>query len=288
MSRNALIKDAKGFDGFTVDVNRLSIYPEWHPRFDVRSKYEPAPEHVASIIAMGVPDPLLVQVVREDGQEVEGRDGKTRTLPAGIYVIDGHQRRNAAVAAQRELRRRGEKAAEIMVPVLPYRGPGAKDEDFLASLSIAMNQRVIDEPLVTAEKLAALVRRFGGDIDRAATMSGFPATFVKQHLALLEAAPEVREAVERKELAVTAAARIAKQPAARQRETLARAKEATKDRPADGRRKTAVSVRDMDRASSTRPVRPTDAEMRAEMRRTKESNPERCAALRWALTGEGS
>lgn len=263
-----------------VPVDRLLVLPEWHSRRDVRAEYPPTPEHVASIMAQGVPDPVFVNVVKKPVEypATETRDGKAHTLPPGIYLIDGHQRYNAAREAQRQLRANGEKAAEVTLRVLAEQ---TKDENYLASLSLALNQRIPDSPVVTAEKIAALVRRYGGDVPKAATMAGYSVGFVKQHLALVELAAPVRRAVERGDLAVSAAAKLAKLDAAGQKEALdaalagadARApKETTPGNPAkpakaDGRRKAKVTTREVAKAvreKQGKPERPRPMHVAAE------------------------
>lgn len=307
-----LIENAKEFSGFSVEASRLSFYPDWHPRFDIRSTYEPPKELVSYTLANGVPNPIDVEVVKKD-TEVEGRDGKTHTLKAGIYVIDGHQRTNAALEAQREQVKNGEKAATVMVKVLAAKG----SEDYLAGLSLAANQRVTDSPTVTAEKLTALVKRYAGDVGRAAVESGYTKSFVVQHLALLNTAPAVQKAVDKGELAVSAAAQLAKVPAEEQKAALetaiqgAEEKHASataKGKKADGRKKAKVSVKEVVRAAKKVkaakqvPVKGTErapgasehteAPGKREIKAMRDKAESQGAhgiarALTWVLTGEG-
>jgi ParB-like chromosome segregation protein Spo0J len=299
------IEGAIRFDAFRVEVDSLLTYPRNHPRWDARSAYTPDPAMVANVKARGVIKALKTVVLaeavkyqgvtRNDVGHVTGLDGKTHTLEPGIYVVDGHQRRAWAKAAKAELVKEGEKGAEVWLPTIPVDRTNARDEDYLASLSLAANQHVSDTPMVIAEKLRAVAERYGGDVGKVAVQTGFSATFVKQHLAMFELSTPVQRAVEKGEIAVSAAAHFAKLEPADQKKALEAAKAAAPQ--GDGRRKTQVTVRQASKAAKTAKggetaAPTTDApgkrEIKAMLEKATEQGEKAIArTLQWVLTGEG-
>ncbi len=307
--------------GFTVPVERLLTFPRGHPNFDERSeyagdkdgKYDAAHPMVRNVIALGVHDPLTVRVVKEAEKYTDGETNRERTLPAGEYVVNGHQRRAWALAAKKELHRTGEDDT-IKVPVI---GEKTKDGDYLATLSFALNRTVADDPMVTARKLAAMLARHAGDENTTATKAGVTLTYLRQHVALLETTSEIQQKVTAGEIAPSAAAQLAAESPEVQTAVIKHAEAATaakKERKAnkagaqesipgakdaaksDGRRKTKVTVKDV--ASAAKAVkagkapeaetveRPTDRQIKARMKSYEENgHPGLAAELRWVLTG---
>ena len=180
-------------NGAETRTNLLAFNPEnltiiedkAHPLYDERVKL-PLDEYlVSSIMANGVLAPVLVN-----------RDG------GALVVVDGRQRVRAAAEAARRLGR------PVLVPAIFKRGTGSD----LFGLTIATNElRTPDSPTVRAQKMQRLFDLSGGDVNHVALSFGVPPHTVRQSLALLEASPEVQQAVDEKRISLTGAAKISKE-----------------------------------------------------------------------------
>jgi hypothetical protein len=316
MSGTQLI-DGKRASYFIVPVEQLKVWPKGHPNFDERSLYtsdKDGPynaEHpmVRNVIAIGVHDPLTVRALKVSEDYTDTGDGKTKRLEPGEYVVNGHQRRLWALAAKKELHRRGE-PDDVLVPVM---GEKTTDLDYLATLSLALNRTVADDPMVTARKLAAYLARCGGDHAKAAAGAGVTVTFLKQHVALLGASAPLQAAVTAGEVKPSAAAKVADLPKNVQTEVLDAAKKATAKKTAekgeDGRTRTKATTKAVataakaakaaiktggdtkkaaEEATEKEATRPTDAQIRKAYKKALDSGANGIArALNWVLTGDG-
>lgn len=292
--------------GFKVDVGELLVLPEDHPRYDPRAGKTSDPKGcpgtpefkamVANVRTLGVKAPLIVSVVKGEQSYTSTRTGKPGHLAPGIYVLDGHQRRKWALAAAKALEAEGEGEAFTV----PVRAERSRDEDYLASISLAANQRVEDSPLAIAEKLRAVAARFGGDVGKTAAHTGFPATFVKAHLALHDAVPEVRDAVQTGQMSVSAAAALAKEAPETQAKVMRQKPAPKAEDKKDGRRRNEVTVKDVKRevrqakSDPEAPSRdvtepPGKKEIRAMLKVANERGLWGVAkVLDWVLTGTGN
>lgn len=150
-----------------------------HPLYDPRATYDLDPAFTAAIVA-GVDLPQIT--LRRNGTRLE--------------VVDGRQRARHMVAANVELRRLGREPRVLYAIVRRYANDLEAHEDMLR-----LNFRREDPPSVTGEKIHGLARAWEaagkphGPSDLAAFF-GKSVSWVKSHLALLDAAPEVRKAVD--------------------------------------------------------------------------------------------
>lgn len=143
-----------------------------HPLYDPRVEWPVSEAMVASVSAKGVIEPVIV---RKEGPD--------------IVVIDGRQRTKASVEANKRLRAEG--APTIRVPVIIRR-----EEDVEAfSTSVALNEiRQADDVLTKAQKAQKLLN-LGRSEAEVAKDFGVTTVSIKNWLAVLELAPEVRRAV---------------------------------------------------------------------------------------------
>lgn len=169
-----------------------------HSRFDPRVEREIDEAMVASIMRLGVVEPL---VISRDGEDV--------------YVEDGRQRRANAIEANKRFKKSG--GQPIAVPCVWRRG----DDASLFEVAVALNEvRSGDAPIERARKMQRLAD-FGRSEAQIAVVFGCTTQTVKSHLTLLECAPEVQRAVEAGKLPATVATKMAKLPREEQKSTLA-------------------------------------------------------------------
>lgn len=210
-------RDAYGALGETktlyFDPAKLVVVEdEKHALYDERSQLPISAELVASILHHGrVLQPVIVRKNPETGD---------------LEVVAGRQR----VRAVLEINRRGEVFKSLPEHLQKRRGKEswkvpalidrAKDDD-LAEVMVSENEiRKNDSPLVRAEKMRRLLGR-GKTEDELSVLFGCSSTTVKNTLHLLEASSAVRKAVDSGRIAVSAAYRLAKMPAAEQKEKVA-------------------------------------------------------------------
>jgi ParB family chromosome partitioning protein len=145
-----------------------------HELFDPRVNREIDESLVLSIMKRGIIVPLVIT-----------RDGDS------VYVVDGRQRRTAALEANKRLAKENKKL--IVCPCIWKRG----DEKDLYGITITTNElRTGDSPLERARKMQKLADMNGGDLDEVAVDFGCTIATVKSGLALLECAAPVQHAVE--------------------------------------------------------------------------------------------
>jgi ParB family chromosome partitioning protein len=150
---------------------------------------------VNSVMAVGVREPVLVTVVKEDNENV-------------ALVVDGRQRVLAAREAKRRLKAAGKTGASavVTVPVLPEKN---MEEKFAALLMVHLNeQRKNDEPLVKAEKAYRLVHQGASLEEVAIAFAKKPAT-IQAWLTVHKAHARVKESVRNGTISMTHAERIA-------------------------------------------------------------------------------
>lgn len=146
--------------------------------YDPRVHYPVDEELVASIMEHGVLVPILVA---KDGQDAQGN--------VIVKVQEGRQRVKALREANKRLRKEGKPAWQV-------RGmPWAGDEMAALVEGVVVNEhRVFDGPVVRAEKMKQLADKGTSiaDIARAFRRS---TQNVREHLALVDCAAEVKKAV---------------------------------------------------------------------------------------------
>jgi ParB family chromosome partitioning protein len=241
------------FDPVTLKVHTDPKHPQYDPRVEL-----PVDEAlVLSIMDKGVVVPL---VVSRDGEDV--------------YVVDGRQRRAAALEANKRLR--AKRRPTINVPCTFRRG---EDDAGLFELSVLTNeQRRGDSPMERAKKMQRLAD-FGRSSEQIALVFGCSLNTVKAGLHLLDCAKEVQHAVEGGKVSATVATKLHKLPREEQRKALATMFEsgATKGQRAKDEVKKA-------RGEKTAPrVRPRK-ELEAKLKECEADGDVIAAAiLRWAL-----
>lgn len=170
-------------DLFKVDPRHVRHEEGWNPRTVLdREKLD---ELKSSIKANGFykDKPLLLR-----------RDGNT------VYLVEGHRRHTAVM----ELIDEGEPILSVFA-VLETNGDPAMR---LARALCANNNGEPLEPLDEARALQRLVEGFGWAIPQVAAKVGRSASHVRARLTLLEAAPEVLEAVRDKAITNTDAIKV--------------------------------------------------------------------------------
>src|SRR5882672_6589488 len=169
-----------------------------HPLYDPRVERKPTERMILSIMRRGI---LLSMLIRRDGEDV--------------YVVDGRQRRAAAIEANKRLKKEGGKPV-----VCPCTWKRAEDK-VLYEISVTTNElREGDSMLERAHKMQHLLDLNGGDINDCAVSFGVTTVTVKGHLALLECAPAVQRAAEAGQVAPTICVKLAKLPRIEQVATL--------------------------------------------------------------------
>lgn len=201
MSKQAL--DAKRLTAFAMDPNNLIIIgldtkdDARHPLYDERIKLPLAETMVLNVAHNGVIEPVIV---RKNGDRVE--------------VVDGRQRVRAAREANKRLKKEG--AALIEVPVVVRRG----DDGGMLGVMISANENRVDDGVpVKLQKLQRFMA-LGKNEKDASIAFGVELQTIKGWLALLEAGPEVKQALASKTLSQSAAIRIAKLPREQQSEAV--------------------------------------------------------------------
>lgn len=191
---------AKRRDAFVFNPNDLVlIEDEEHHLYDSRVKMPLDEALVKSIMYQGVIEPVVIT--------------KEGNCPV---VVDGRQRVRAAREANAQLEKMGREP--IGVTCVVRRG----DESSLFGVAISANEnRQDDTPLGRAEKCARYLD-MGRTEEEAAIAFGVTPQSIKLWMRLLECSAPVKKAVERGDLAATAANQLADLPAAEQKEMLAK------------------------------------------------------------------
>jgi len=167
-----------------------------HPLYDPRVDMDLSESLVLNVMVHGVIEPVIV---RRNGDKVE--------------VVDGRQRVRAAREASKRLKREGK--APLRVPAVVKRGDDATVFGVMASTFIRQDE----SPLEQARKIQRYVDMGRTEEDAAITF-GVSRSTIRVRLALLDAAPEVRRALESGKLSVVHAAKLTKLPRDEQAEAL--------------------------------------------------------------------
>jgi ParB/RepB/Spo0J family partition protein len=185
-------------DIFDVNPNLIKIDPAWNPRKELGNM----DELMASIIANGVIEPVTVRNVNGD-----------------LFLVDGERRLRstlAAISAGNDIK---------TIPATIARR-GISDTEAML-LAIAKND---GKPFLPSEEAAAYQRLkvWGVTVKEIAARVGKSEPHVYNRLKLVDAAPDVREAVDTKAIGVTDARNIVMESGGdvqKQKEKLAKAKE---------------------------------------------------------------
>ena len=200
-------KNSKDVYGAKGKTNVLMFDPEdlllvtdpKSPIFDERVNLPVSESLVRNIMHHGVLETIIVHKNPETGK---------------TEVVAGRQRVKATREANVRLKAQG--CETICIPATVRRG----DDGSLAGVMVSENEiREDDTPLGRAKKMERLLA-LGKSEDDLAVLFGCTKTTVKNTLALLECCADVRKAVEKGEINVTAAYDLSKLDAEAQRTTL--------------------------------------------------------------------
>jgi ParB family chromosome partitioning protein len=188
---------------FTFDVEQLTLVTDKaHPLYDPRVELPVDETLVQNILHHGQLDPVKFW-----------RDASDGTL----YVVDGRQRYKAIVAANKILKKKGGEL--LRISAMPKRGTPFE----LAGVMISQNFiRQAETPIGKAKKIFDYVNKLGRSKEEAATVAGVSITTVENMLRLLDATPELVEAVESKKIAASQAYQLSKLKPEKQKTTVAK------------------------------------------------------------------
>lgn len=178
------------------------VEDEKHDLYDPRVHFPVDEAMVRNIMVHGVIEPILIR-----------KNGEVRGKPI-VEVVDGRQRVKNAIEANRRLEAEGK--VPVRIPATPRRG---ELRDLVGVMVSANDMRKADNMLVRARKCAKLIS-LGWSEEEAAVAHGVSETTVRNWLALLEASVAVQKAVERAEIPLTVANKLAKLPMDEQPEAL--------------------------------------------------------------------
>lgn len=176
---------------------------ENHPLYDERVHFPVDEAMVRNIMVNGVIEPVLIR-----------KNGESKGGTPIVEVVDGRQRVKNAREANKRLKAEGKES--IRVPATLRRG---ENKDLYGVMVSANDIRKGDNLLVRAKKCAKLLK-YGRTEEEAAILHGVSETTVRNWLALLEASVAVQKAVERAEIPLTVATKLAKLPMDEQPEAL--------------------------------------------------------------------
>jgi ParB family chromosome partitioning protein len=200
MSKTAI--DAQRGTIFMMEPERLVLVTDkGHALYDTRVEDAPDENMVRNIMYFGVIEPVIVRL---DGENVE--------------VVAGRGRTKAAQEANRRLTSEGKQA--IKIPCLVRRG---QDADLMGVMLSENFIRRDDNPLAKSDKASRLVD-MGKTPQEIAVIFGVTKQTVNGWLSLQNIAPEVRQAVEKDEIAAVSAAKLSSLPRKEQVEKLDDAK----------------------------------------------------------------
>lgn len=146
--------------------------------------------HIANVMEVGIIEPI---VVRKNGENDKG--------PI-IEVVDGRQRRRWAIEANKRLKKQGKEL--IRVPAITRKG----DDADMFGLMITLNEiRKADDAMTRAHKLKRYLD-MGRTEEDAALRFGKSIATIKNLLSLLDAGPEVQEAVSKGKISIQAAKQL--------------------------------------------------------------------------------
>lgn len=213
--------DAPRGNHFLVDPSNIVIIgldtkdgPE-HPLFDKRKDLPLLADRVQNFMYYGALKPILVQ---KDGDK--------------LIAVDGRQRVRYLRAANAELAKRGEEQHRIKVIVV--KGDGAH----LFGMSRAANIHTADDKITTARDMQRYID-MGRTPAEVAMTFGVSESSLRNHLAMLDLAPEIQAEISAGEIGTVAAVQLAALPQAEQAEVVAEAKAEAK---ATGKKVTSDSL----------------------------------------------
>ena len=219
-------------DMYEVDPAKVMVQEGWNPRkvFDAIND-EDDKELLASIVANGVLKPITV-----------------RNVDGTLYIVDGWRRHSAVLAANAN-------GSEIVsIPAIMARKGISDSEAMFEALNSNSGKRL--KPSEEAEAFARLIK-WGLSIQEIATRVGKSYMTVQRRLEIQDAAPEVKKAVDSKEINSSDARTIVKQSEGnidQQKAGLEKAKE--KKAKAKKERKTLSTYKKEDRGDAgTKPVK---------------------------------
>lgn len=232
-----------------------------HPLFDERVFYELDEHFVRNIMVNGVNTPVAVR--EEAGQNL---------------VVFGRQRVRAAREASKRLSSAGDPS--VKVPIRRLTG----DDGQIMGIMISENaHRKGDDVLSNARKAARLLQRIG-DINEVAVHFGRSVTQVRNWLRLVEADPEIHEAIRTEAISASAGIEIAHKPREEQRDLLARVIKANAKSAGQ------VSESQVKKAKGPRKAQPgikrTWIRKALKTDAAHQLSPENRAILNWFATGE--
>jgi len=254
---------AKRTNAFMFDPEDLLIPDDKdHPLYEyTQERLVLSEELVDSIMMFGVIEPI---VVKKEGE--------------AAVVVNGRRR----VLAAREANKRLSDAGEDLITVYAVSRRGSDDDLFGVSLA-ANENRLDDSPLQKAEKAARYLARTGQDEKAAAVIFGVDVQTIKNWLALLECAPQVKKAVKKGTLPATAARKLSKLPRKEQVSALNKMEQEVAQAPKSKRSKKApkITVKRAAKAAGEAPKMRGAREIQAML---KESiSIEARKALQWVL-----
>lgn len=212
--------DVKHGDLYSVFPEALvMITDKTDPLFDERINLPLKEETILNFMAMGVKTPLIVT-----------RRGEQ------YCIVEGRQRYKHAVEANKRLKKLGEPL--IRVPIQLERG----DENSQMTTMVSLNElRQEDTMLNRISKMKRMLDR-GQTEEEVARAFGVTVTAIKQWRNIDDASPAVKKAIEKGQIAPSAAAKLSKLDPDEQKDALAAVIEQAKP----GRR---VSVKEVARAA---------------------------------------
>lgn len=194
-------------DLLRMDPDKLTIVTErGHELYDERVDLPIDEEKVASVLAVGVVEPIII---RENGRHPPGvfPDGAT---PLILEVVDGRQRVRWVREANRRLALAGRPPQTIPAIVRIDSG----DEKVAMEIMIATNEiRTADPPSISAAKALRMQER-GASVEAVARALGKPVTETKHLLAMAGLDHASKEALDKGVLPLVDAERLASLPKA--------------------------------------------------------------------------
>ena len=227
----------------------IQLAPKGHPLFDGRALVDPPEAFVNNMAALGNLEPILVvKASDQPGEQV-------------VYVVDGRKRFRGWQLGNELCQKNGAPPFPLKVIVQQ----GECDKDSCATNLIAMmgaaNVRVEETPINLAGKLATMVN--ASDVEHAALYYGLTEHGVEQHLELLKISQLLKDAVEIRQISVTAALELAKLPEESQKGALVGSEDT---KPAGKGSKKAVSVAQAKRLTGASHKRKSDKPKVAELK----------------------
>ena len=212
--------ESRGGSTMLYDPKKLTLIKDREHRFyDARIELPLKEEVVASIMLLGVQNPVQVWKDRETGE---------------VFVVDGLQRVKNAIEANRRLVKDGLPAKQIPGVALK----GTREHAF--AVKVLLNGGRQDPTPLDQARLAERLLSMGYDERTTGTILHLTPGTLKNYRALLECSAPVKKAVE-EGLPVTFAYKLAKLEPAEQREQLAKMLKASEG--VHGKKKRAKKMR---------------------------------------------